>query len=95
MLVEGRFPDNRIASARLRFRPGVEYTLPVRLTRRPVLVVNDEFFIVPGANSFAAGGTFTQHRFQVGVRLPVTDFYSIRPYYMLAVREPASWLGDE
>ena len=30
-LVEGRFPDGRIASARLRFRPGVDYTLPFRV----------------------------------------------------------------
>src|SRR5580704_17594998 len=37
-LIEGRFPDNRPASARLRFRPGVEYTLPLRMPRQPVLV---------------------------------------------------------
>ena len=46
-LIEGRFLDNRPASARLRFRPGVEYTLPLRMARRPVLVVSNEFFIVP------------------------------------------------
>ena len=34
-LIEGRFPDNRPASARFRIRPGVEYSLPVRLTRPP------------------------------------------------------------
>ena len=95
-LVEGRFPENRIASARLRFRPGVEYTLPLRVTRRPVLVVNDEFFIVPGTNSFAAGGALTQHRFQVGVRLPLTDSYSVRPYYMLqSVNLPIGWETNE
>jgi len=33
-LIEGRFRDNRPASARLRFRPGVEYTLPVRIPCR-------------------------------------------------------------
>src|SRR5215472_4910027 len=32
-IVEGRFPDNRTASARFRFRPGVEYTLPVQMTQ--------------------------------------------------------------
>ena len=91
-LIEGRFPDGRIASARLRFRPGVDYTLPFRVTRPPALVVSDEFFIVPGTNSFAAGGTFTQDRFQIGVRLPVTDSFSMRPYYLLqSVNLPAGW----
>jgi hypothetical protein len=95
-LIEGRFPDNRPASARLRFRPGVDYTLPFHLKRRPVLVVTDEFFIVPGSNSFAAGGSFTQNRFQVGVRLPVTDSFSIRPYYLLqSVNLPAGWETNE
>ena len=56
-LIEGRFPDNRPASARLRFRPGVEYTLPLRMAWRPVLVVNNEFFIVPWENPFANGGS--------------------------------------
>jgi len=96
IMVEGRFPDNQTASARLRFRPGVEYTLPVRMTRRPVLVVNDEFFIVPGNNSFAAGGSFTQNRFQVGVRLPVRESFSVRPYYLLqSVNLPAGWETNE
>jgi hypothetical protein len=91
-LIEGRFPDNRSASARLRFRPGVDYTLPLRMTRPPVLVVSDEFFVVPGDNSFAAGGSFTQNRFQVGVRLPVADSLSVRPYYLLqSVNLPAGW----
>jgi len=95
-LIEGRFPDNRIASARLRFRPGIDYTLPFRLTRRPVLVVNNEFFVVPGSNSFEAGGSYTQNRFQVGVRLPVADSVSIRPYYLLqSVNLPAGWDTNE
>jgi Protein of unknown function (DUF2490) len=95
-MVEGRFPDDRIASARLRFRPGVDYTLPLRMKRRPVLVVSNEFFIVPGTNSFAAGGSFTQNRFQVGVRLPVTDSLSIRPYYLLqSVNLPTGWETNE
>ena len=29
-LIEGRFPDDRDASARLRFRPGIDYVLPLR-----------------------------------------------------------------
>jgi hypothetical protein len=95
-LVEERFPDNRPASARLRFRPGVEYPLPLPMTRRPVVVVNNEFFIVPGTNSFAAGGAFTQNRFQAGVRLPITDSFSVRPYYMLqSVNLPAGWETNE
>jgi len=95
-LIEGRFPDNRPASARLRFRPGVDYTLPLRMTWRPVLVVSNEFFIVPGSNSFAAGGSFTQNRFQVGVRLPIADTLSIRPYYLLqSVNLPTGWETNE
>ena len=91
-LIEGRFPENRTASARLRFRPGLDYTLPLRMTRPPVLVVNNEFFVVPGTNSFAAGGSFTQNRFQVGIRLPISDSFSIRPYFMLqSVNLPSGW----
>jgi Protein of unknown function (DUF2490) len=91
-LIEGRFPDDRHASARLRFRPGVDYTLPLPMKRRPVLVVSNEFFVVPGDNSFAAGGSYTQNRFQVGVRLPIADSFSIRPYYLLqSVNLPAGW----
>jgi Protein of unknown function (DUF2490) len=91
-LIEERFPENRPASARLRFRPGAEYKLPLRIPQSPVLVVNDEFFVVPGTNSFAAGGNFTQNRFQAGVRLRLTDSLSIRPYYMLqSVNLPAGW----
>jgi hypothetical protein len=91
-LVEERFPDNSPSSARLRFRPGVEYTLPFHTTRRPVLVVNNEFFVVPGNNSFAANGNFTQNRFQIGVRLPITQSFSIRPYFMWqSVNIPTGW----
>jgi hypothetical protein len=43
-------------------------SLPLRMTRRPVLAVNNEFFIVPGNNPIANGGSsYTQNRFQVGV----------------------------
>jgi hypothetical protein len=95
-IVEGRFPDNRTASARFRFRPGVDYTLPLRMKRRPVLVVSNEFFVVPGTNSFAAGGTFTQNRFQVGVRLPISDSFSVRPFYLLqSVNLPRGWEANE
>ena len=62
------------------------------MTRRPALVVSNEFFVVPGTNSFAAGGSFTQNRFQVGIRLPVTDSFSTRPYFMLqSVNLPSGW----
>ena len=92
-LIEGRFPDDREASARFRFRPGIEYTLPVRMTRQPVLVVNNEFFLVPWNNPFANGGSaFTQSRFQVGLRSPVTDSFSIRPYLLWqSVNLPTGW----
>ena len=91
-LIEGRFPDSRPASARFRLRPGIEYTLPLRMARRPVLVVNNEFFLVPGTNSFAAGGRFTQNRFQIGVRMPITDSFAIRPYFLLqSVNLPSGW----
>jgi Protein of unknown function (DUF2490) len=91
-LIEGRFPDSRSASARFRFRPGIDYTLPLPKWR-PVLVVSNEFFIVPGNNPFANGGSsYTQNRFQVGVRLPITNSCSIRPYYLLqSVNLPAGW----
>jgi hypothetical protein len=91
-LIEGRIPDGLTASARLRFSPGVDYTMPLRMTRRPALVVSNEFFVVPGTNSFAAGGSFTQNRFQVGIRLPITDSFSTRPYFMLqSVNLPTGW----
>ena len=91
-LTEGRFPQNRIASARVRLRPGIEYTLPLRMTRPPVVVVNNEFFIVLGKNSFASGSDFTQNRFQAGIRLPITDSFAIRPYYLRQwVHPPAGW----
>jgi hypothetical protein len=96
-LVEGRIPDDRPASARLRFRPGVDYTLPLRTTWRPTIVVSNEFFIVPGFNPFANGGTaYTQNRFQVGVRLPISNSLSVRPYYLLqSVNLPAGWDTNE
>ncbi len=89
---EGRFPENRIASARVRFRPGIDYRLPLRMTRPPVVGVSNEFFVVPGANSFSSGGAFTQNRFQVGIRLPISNYVSVRPYFMLqSIHRPAGW----
>jgi hypothetical protein len=61
-----------------------------------VLIVNDEFFLVPGTNSFAAGGAFTQNRFQVGARLHIKTWYAVRPYYMVqTVNLPAGWETNE
>jgi hypothetical protein len=96
-LIEGRFPDDRQASARLRFRPGFEYTLPIHVARPPALVVNNEFFLVPWYNPFANGGSsYTQNRFQAGVRLPVTESFSVRPYYLVqSVNLPAGWDTNE
>ncbi len=96
-LIEGRFPNTQSSSARLRFRPGVEYTLPLRTSWRPVVVVNNEFFLVPWNNPFANGGSsYTQNRFQIGVRLGVTDSFSVRPYYLLqSVDLPGGWDTNE
>ena len=96
-LIEGRFPDDRAASARLRFRPGIDYTFPFRMTRPPVLVVSNEFFLVPWYNPFANGGSdYTQNRFQIGVRQPVTDSLAMRIYYMWqSVNLPAGWETNE
>lgn len=82
-LFEGRFPEGRDASARLRLRPGLEYPLPLRSTWRPVLIVSDEVFLVLGNNSFAAGNAFTQDRLQFGARLPIMPWLAMRPYYMV------------
>lgn len=92
-LVEGRLPEGREASARFRFRPGVDYTLPLRTSWRPTAVISNEFFIVPWTNPFANGGSsYTQNRFQVGVRLPITSSLSVRPYFMLqSVNLPPGW----
>jgi hypothetical protein len=62
-IIEERLPENREASARLRFRPGIEYALPLRMTRPPVVGVSNEFFFVPGPNSYPSGSSFTQSRF--------------------------------
>jgi hypothetical protein len=95
-LVEGRFPEDRVASARFRFRPGIEYTLPFRFRRPLVVGVTEEFFFVPGTNSFASGGAFTQNRFQAGIRLPITDSFSIRPYFLLqSVNRTTGWETNE
>ena len=68
----------------------------MRLTRPPVVVVNNEFFVVPGTNSFASGGSYTQNRFQVGVRQPITDSFSMRIYFLLqSVNLPAGWDTNE
>ena len=89
---EERFPENRVASARVRLRSGIEYRLPLRMNHPSAIGVSDEFFIVPGVNSFSSGGAFTQNRFQVGVRLPISDSVSIRPYFLLqSVNRPSGW----
>ena len=91
-LIEGRFPDDRGASARLRFRPGLDYVLPFPASRPLVLVVSNEFFLVPWDNPYANGGTFTQNRAQVGVRVPITASITVRPYFMVqSVNLPDGW----
>lgn len=95
--LEGRLPDDRPGSFRLRLRPGIDYTLPFNMARPPVLVVSNEFFLVPGYNPFANGGTaYTQNRFQVGVRQPVNDSFAVRVYYLLqSVNLPDGWDTNE
>ena len=83
-LVEGRFVDNRPASARLRFRPGVEYTLPLRTAWRPVLVVNNEFFIVPGrtrSRTAAAATPRTVFRWESGCPSPIRFLFGLTTCY--------------
>ena len=60
-------------------------------------MVSNEFFIVPWFNPFANGGSsYAQNRFQVGIRLPISNSLSIRPYYMLqSVSLPAGWDTNE
>ena len=42
------------------------------------------------------GSSFTQNRFQIGVRLPIADWLSIRPYYILqTVNLPPGWDTNE
>jgi hypothetical protein len=95
-LIEGRFPNDRPSSARLRFRPGIDYVLPFRRAWRPALIVNNEFFLVPWNSPYASGGSYTQNRFQVGVRLPITGSLAVRPYYLLqSVNLPAGWDTNE
>jgi hypothetical protein len=94
--IEGRFPDKRPASARLRFRPGIDYVLPLRTGWRPSLFVNNEFFLVPWDNPYSSGGAYTQNRFQPGVRLPITDSFAVRPFYLLqSENEPKGWITSQ
>lgn len=95
-LVEGRFPNDRDPSARLRFRPGIDYVLPIRAEWRPALVVNNEFFLVPWSNPYSSGGSFTQNRVQAGIRLPITDTLTVRPYYLVqSVNLPDGWDSNQ
>jgi hypothetical protein len=96
-MLEERFPENRPNSFRIRVRPGLDYVLPVRMPRPPVLVVSNEFFLVPGKNFFANGNiAYTQNRSQVGVRQAVSDNFSVRVYYMFqSVDLPAGWETNE
>jgi Protein of unknown function (DUF2490) len=91
-LIDGRFPDNFSASAHPSISSRVDDALPLRRSWRPVPVVNNDFFVVSGTNSFAAGGTYTQDRFQVGVRLPIANSLSIGPYYLIQwVNQATGW----
>ena len=51
----------------------------------------------PDINPFANGGSsYTQNRFQVGVRLPIASSLSCPPYYLLqSVNLPTGWDTNE
>jgi hypothetical protein len=90
--VEGRFPDDLSASARLRFRPGIDYVMPLRTEHRPTLSATNEFFFVPWDNPYSSGGDYTQNRVQFAVRVPVTSSFAVRSWYMLqSNNEPGGW----
>ena len=91
-LIEGRFPDDRPASARLRFRPGIEYTLPLRRAWRPVVVVNNEFYRPLDQPLRQRRQQLYPKPIQIGVRIPIATSFSVRPYYMLqSVNLPPGW----
>jgi len=62
-----------------------------------VFVVSNEFFIVPWYNPFTNGrSSYTQNRFQVGVRFLISDSFSVRPYSLPPwVNLPAGWDTNE
>jgi len=94
--IEGRIPSDRWASGRLRFRPGIDYVVPVRTAHRPTLSATNEFFLVPWDNPYSSGGEYTQNRVQFAVRLPITKTLSVRPSYMLqSQNEPSGWNTNE
>ena len=67
---EGRFPHKRVASARVRLRLGIDYRLPLPMTRPPIVGLSNEFAsscLVPIAS--ATAGLSTRIDFRWGVRL--------------------------
>jgi len=43
-----------------------------------------------------SGGSFTQNRLQVGIRCPITNSFSVRPYYLVqSVNQPDGWDTNE
>jgi hypothetical protein len=91
-ITEGRFQQNLGASARFRLRPGIDYNLPIRWPRPPVAIVNNEFFLVPDASSSGSGSSFSQNRFQVGIRFPIADSCYVLPYFLVrSAHNPTGW----
>jgi hypothetical protein len=94
--IEGRLPDDRSASARLRFRPGIDYVLRLRSGWRPTLSVTNEFFLVPWDNPYSSGGDYTQNRVEIAVRLPITKTLAVRPSFRLQSQNEASgWVTNQ
>jgi hypothetical protein len=92
-LVEGRFPDDRAAFARLRFRPGLEHPLPLRTTWRPVIGCEQRILPRPLVQPIRQRWHQLHPKpLPGGVRMPVTELVSVRPYYLLlSVNLPAGW----
>ncbi|MFQ5818146.1 MAG: DUF2490 domain-containing protein [Terriglobia bacterium] len=86
---ERRFIEAQKAFFRFRIRPGVQYKLPVRWQRRPALDFANELSYDTRADRL------NRNRFRVGILLPATAKFSLRPYYMVeSNRLPTRWDHD-
>lgn len=86
---EGRFIEGESGSLRIRVRPGIQYTLPVRKGNPPAILIDNDLFFDP------QGGGYNRNRLRVGVSLPISSRLSWTPYYMVeSNRLPALWDHD-
>jgi hypothetical protein len=65
------------------------------MRRPPVVVVNNEFFIVPGANSFASGKHFDAESLPNGNSSAHRKFLFHSALFHAAVGDSPYWLGDQ